>query len=70
MEKPLIYTIGCPKCRTLELLFKKKKIEYDTCTDINIMAQKGFKEVPMMEYQGKIYDADEAEDWAREYKGE
>ena len=70
MDKPLIYTVGCPKCHTLELLLKKKKIEYDTCTDLQVMVQKGFKNVPMMEYQGKIYDADEAEDWAREYKGE
>lgn len=72
MEKarPLIYTIGCPKCKALERLFKSKGIEYDVCTDVQIMVDKGFEYLPQMEYKGEIYDVEAAEEWAENYKGE
>ena len=72
MEKarPLIYTIGCPKCKALERLFKSKGIEYDVCTDVQIMVDKGFEYLPQMEYEGEIYDVEAAEEWAENYKGE
>lgn len=69
-QKPLIYTTGCPKCRALEKLFQAKGIEYEVCTDIKIMIEKGFEYAPQMEFKGKIYDKDAAEEWAESYKGE
>ena len=40
-EKPLVYTIGCPKCRELEELFQERKIEYDICNDVKLMIERG-----------------------------
>lgn len=64
-RKPLIYTIGCPKCKSLEKLFKDRGIEYEVCTDIKTMVEKGFEYLPQMEYKGKIYDVEAAEEWAK-----
>lgn len=67
VEKPLVYTIGCPKCRELEELFQEKKIEYDICNDVKLMIEKGFEYIPMVEIGDKIYNFEEAEEWAKNF---
>lgn len=49
ITKNTLYTIGCPRCRTLEQKLKNTGIEFQTCEDIEIMHNKGFKEAPMLE---------------------
>ena len=51
----VLYTIDCPKCKVLENLLKKNNVEYITVTDLSVMMDKGFKECPKLEVEGKFY---------------
>ena len=51
----VLYTIDCPKCKVLETLLKKYNVEYVTVTDLASMMEKGFKECPKLEVDGKFY---------------
>ena len=56
----VLYTTGCPKCRSLEARQKQKKINYKTITDMDIMLKKGFMEAPMLEIDGELFDYNNA----------
>lgn len=54
--KIILYTTGCPKCSILEKKLEKSEIEYEKITDINLMLEKGFTTVPMLEVDGEVMD--------------
>lgn len=56
MEKVILYSTNCPKCRVLEAKLKQNNIEYELIDDIEIMREKGFEFAPMLEIDGVIYD--------------
>lgn len=56
MEKVILYSTNCPKCRVLEAKLKQKSIEYETINDVGIMQEKGFEFAPVLEIDGVIYD--------------
>lgn len=56
MEKVILYSTNCPRCRVLEAKLKQKNIEYELIDDIEIMQKKGFEFAPMLEIDGVIYD--------------
>lgn len=58
-----LYTIGCPKCKVLEKKLQTKGIKFDICDDKNMMLDKGFSEVPMLEVDGVIMNYKEAVDF-------
>lgn len=67
MEKNVIlYTIHCPRCKVLAKKLEQKGIEFEECTDIEIMKDKGFLSSPMLEIDGKLYDFSEAISWLKE----
>lgn len=49
----IIYSTGCPKCEVLLKKIKDKNIEYELCTDIKIMREKGIDSVPVLEIKNK-----------------
>lgn len=51
-----LYSTRCPKCIILEKKLKTKDIEYEEVNDVNIMTEKGFVTVPMLEVDGQIMD--------------
>lgn len=51
----VLYTIDCPKCKVLENLLRKNNVKYVTVTDLSVMIDKGFKECPKLEVEGKFY---------------
>ena len=55
-----LYTTHCPKCKALEMKLKMKKIDDTECSDVKIMQEKGFKQAPMLDVNGKIMDFTEA----------
>lgn len=61
MNKMVLYTTGCPKCRILEKKLNDKKVTYDVCDDIDKMRSIGIMSVPLLEVEeGKrlsFYDA-------------
>ncbi len=48
-DKFIFYTIGCPKCHILEQKLEQADVQFETCTDLEIMKAKGFRMAPMLE---------------------
>ena len=42
------------------------KIEYDIVNDADLMVEKGFTSVPMLEADGKVMDFREAIEWVKD----
>ena len=65
-----LFTTHCPKCKVIEKKLAQKNIEYEMVEDINIMKEKGFKSLPMLEVDGQIFNFVEANKWVTNYTGE
>lgn len=55
-----LYSTGCPKCKVLKSKLDSKKIEYTIIEDIEVMRNKGFNSLPVLEVDGTIYEFREA----------
>jgi glutaredoxin len=62
----ILYSTHCPKCNVLETKLKQKNIQYEEVNDTEIMTQKGFTAVPMLEVNGIIMDYKQAVEWVNE----
>ena len=52
-----LYTTHCPKCKVLETKLNQKKINYEEIEDIDLMQEKGFDNLPMLELDnGELLD--------------
>lgn len=61
MSKVILYTTGCPACRQMVNLLNANKVEYEPCTDVDLMRSKGFKSVPYIEWpDGRIMNLKDA----------
>lgn len=58
-----LYSTHCPKCNVLEKKLKQKDISYEEVNDIEIMKEKGYLSVPVLEVDGIGMDFKEAVDW-------
>lgn len=61
--KIVLYTTYCPKCKVLEKKLQQKNLVYEEVTDIDVMTEKGFMSVPVLEVDGEIMDFKAASDW-------
>ena len=59
-SKVILYTIGCPKCKVLELKLKQKNVQYSIVDDMDIMKEKNMLSLPILEVDGTIYNFSEA----------
>ena len=59
----VLYSTNCPRCSVLEKKLSMAKIEYDIVSDADLMVEKGFTSVPMLEADGKVMDFREAIEW-------
>lgn len=67
MGKVILYsTKNCHRCKAIKQILQVNNIEYDEITDIDIMKNKGFLEVPMMEIEGKTLDYGDISAWLKE----
>ena len=48
MEKMVLYTTGCPKCRILEKKLLDKGIGFEKCDDKEVMSSLGMVSLPML----------------------
>ena len=55
-----LYSTGCPKCKVLKSKLDGKQIEYTIIEDIEVMKNKGFNSLPVLEVGGTIYEFKEA----------
>lgn len=58
-----LYTIHCPACNVLKKKLDSKGIEYKEVTDKQVMLDKGFTSMPMLEVDGQVLDFNGAIRW-------
>ncbi len=63
-----LYSTHCPKCVILEKKLNQKEIEYQVVDDVDLMEEKGFLSLPMLEVEGATLDFGEAVRWVNEYE--
>ena len=61
--KITLYSTHCPKCNVLEKKLKIKNIEYEEINDVEIMKEKNYLTVPILEVDGESMDFKKASDW-------
>ena len=67
MGKVILYsTETCSRCKTVKRILNVNNIDYDEIVDINVMKDKNFTEVPMMELDGKTLDYTDILVWLKE----
>lgn len=62
----ILYTTGCPKCKILTQKLEAANIQYEKNNDVELMTQKGFMTVPVLEVDGVVYGFKEAVEWIKE----
>lgn len=63
MRDVILYSTGCPKCIILKKKMDEKNIEYDIVSDVDLMQEKGFMSLPMLEVNGSTMDFGSAIKW-------
>ena len=61
--KITLFSTHCPKCNVLEKKLQQKNIVYEEINDVEIMKDKGYLTVPILEVDGKSMDFKTANDW-------
>lgn len=61
-----IYSTGCPKCKILETKLNQKNVNYNVVDDTDVMVDKGFQSLPMLEVDGELMDFGDAVRWVNE----
>ena len=64
----ILYSNHCPQCKVLEAKLKQNNIEYQEINDIDLMLEKGFKSMPMLEVDGVIMNFTQSNTWIKERK--
>ena len=68
MKVILYHQESCGMCKAVEMMLKKKGIEYESCTDVDEMIGKGINGTPALEVDGKLYIKGECRDWLAQQK--
>jgi hypothetical protein len=62
--KAIVYTTGCPRCRVLAVKLSNAGIDFDTSSDVDLIINAGFTEVPVLQIEEDIFlTFTEALDW-------
>ena len=64
--KVVLYTTHCPKCIVLEKKLASKNISYEEVTDVDLMINKGFDVMPVLEVDDTVMDFKTANTWINE----
>lgn len=64
----VMYSTHCPRCLILEKKLNEAGVDYKVCEDKQIMTEKGFDFIPVLEVDGKIMNFKEAMKWANDKK--
>ncbi len=65
----ILYSTHCPKCCILEKKLEEKNISYEEVNDIEIMKEKGYLTVPVLEVDGVSLDFKTANEWINLQEG-
>lgn len=59
----ILYSTHCPCCNVIEKKLKSKNLEYVEVNDSQIMKNKGFTTVPILDVDGTVMDFSAANEW-------
>jgi glutaredoxin len=62
----VLYSNECPKCKILKQKLDDKNILYEVCDDIDLMIEKGFRSMPVLELNGEVMNYLEAVNYIKE----
>ena len=63
MDKIILYSNNCPRCKILKKKLDDNKINYEVVDNVDIMIDKGLSTVPVLEINGRMLDFKEAVEW-------
>ena len=63
MDKCILYSTGCPKCKVLKSKLDDKNIGYIVIDDIDEIMSKGIDSVPVLEVNGEMMNFKSAVDY-------
>ncbi len=67
MGKVILYsTETCHRCKAVKQILNANSVDYEEVVDINVMKNKNFTEVPMMEVDDKTLDYMDIMTWLKE----
>lgn len=69
MSKLVLYTTHCPKCVVLQKKLQTKGLHFDVVEDVQVMKNKGFMSMPVLQVDGNGLDFYNAVKFINEYKG-
>ena len=58
-----LYSTGCPKCKILETKLAQKNVNYEIIDNVDIMINKGFQSLPVLEVDSKLMEFGDAVRW-------
>lgn len=61
--KVILYSTHCSKCNVLEKKLKAKNIAYEEINDVEMIKQKKYFSVPVLEVDDIVMDFKKANDW-------
>lgn len=67
--KVVLYSTNCPKCQVLEKKLNASGVDFEVCGDTDLMQEKGFQSLPMLEVDGETMDFMSAVNWANKKMG-
>lgn len=62
----IMYSTHCPKCLILEKKLNEAGVDYKVCEDKQIMTEKGFDLMPVLDVNGQVMNFSEAVKWVNE----
>ena len=62
----VLFSNNCPKCKILKTKLEQNNIKFEENNDVELMVQKGFMTVPILEVDGATYGFKEAVEWIKE----
>ena len=65
----VLYSTGCPKCKTLKQRLDKELIQYTENSSVDEMIKLGIVQVPMLSINGELMDYSKAGQWLDKQKG-
>ena len=67
MNKVVLYSTGCPKCKILEQKLDMKNIEYEKTNDVSELVKMGFTSAPVLKIDDEYLEFKTANEWINEY---
>ena len=63
ISKIILFSNNCQKCKILKMKLDQKQTTYEECNDVDIMIEKGFMSMPMLQVNGETMNFNEAIKW-------